>query len=69
MGKGLIIGLVIVIGVLGIAMASVGIQFYKKCGKNQKLNETNYQWLTWMLIAFCVMVIGAILLGIRAARN
>ena len=68
MSAKLIIGLII-IGVLGIAMASVGIQFYLKCGKNQKLNETNYQWLTWMLIAFCVMVIGAILLGIRAARN
>ncbi len=56
MSAKLIIGLII-IGVLGIAMASIGIQFYNKCGKNQKLNKTNYQWLEVMLLIFCVMVL------------
>ncbi len=49
----------VIVGVLGIAMASIGIQFYRKCkDEDVSLNETNYQWLIWMLSLFCVMVFG-----------
>ena len=68
MSAGLIVGL-IVIGVLGIAMASVGIQFYRKCEKGQQLNKTNYQWLIGMLVGFCLIVVFALGSGAVTARN
>ena len=68
MSTGLIVGFII-IGVLGIAMASIGIQFYRKCKNRQQLNKTNYQWLIGMLVGFCLIVVFAIGGGVMAARN
>ena len=49
----------VIVGVLGIAMASIGIQFYRKCkDEDVSLSETNYQWLIWMLSFLCIMVFG-----------
>ena len=56
MGSSSIIGL-IVLSVLGIAMASIGIEFYKKNEKRQSLSKKNYDWLQYMLVAFCIIVI------------
>ena len=55
MGFGSIIG-ILVLSVLGIAMASIGIEFYKKNEKRQSLSKRNYDWLQYMLVAFCIMV-------------
>lgn len=59
-------GIFLVIGVLGIAMAATGIQFYKKCEKGQPLNKTNYQWLTWMLVGFCIIVLVSIGIAVHS---
>ena len=56
MGFGSIIG-ILVLSVLGIAMASIGIEFYKKNEKRQSLSKRNYDWLQYMLVAFCIMVV------------
>ena len=65
----------VIVGVLGIAMASIGIQFYRKCkDEDVSLNETNYQWLIWMLTLLCVMVFGILVYAglnmyIRSAKG
>ena len=56
MDWGSIIG-ILVIGILGIAMASIGIEFYKKSQKRQSLSKRNYDWLVLMLVGFCIMVV------------
>lgn len=56
MGWGSIIG-ILVLSVLGIAMASIGIEFYKKSQKRQSLSKRNYDYLVWMLVGFCIMVV------------
>ena len=56
MGFGSIIG-ILVLSVLGIAMASIGIEFYKKSQKRQSLSKRNYDYLVWMLVGFCIMVV------------
>jgi uncharacterized membrane protein len=58
-----------VIGVLGIAMASIGIQFYQKCKDKVALDKTNWQWLIWMLAGFCAIVFFIIIYAIIVVRK
>ena len=68
MDWGSIIG-ILVIGILGIAMASIGIEFYKKSQKRQSLSKRNYDYLVWMLVAFCIMVVIAFGMGYAETKG
>ena len=57
--------LLLTIGTIGIAMASIGINFYNKCKKTtHKLSKGNKTFLIWMLVVFILIIVAIGLKGI-----
>jgi len=50
--------LFVIVGIVGIAMASIGINFYNKCQRGRKLPKTNMTILIVLLIAFILLIVG-----------
>ncbi len=52
--------LLVIIGIIGIAMALMGIDFYSKYEKNKKLSKTGKNVLIGLLIVYIILLIGSL---------
>ena len=55
--SGSTIGLLTIIGVIGIAMSAIGIDFYNKHKKRKKLSKNNRNFLYILLGLFCALIV------------
>jgi len=56
--------LFVIVGIVGIVMASIGINFYNKCKRGSELPKGNMTLLIWLLVAFILLIVGV---GVMAA--
>ena len=56
--------IVAIVGILGIIMASIGINFYNKCKRKEALPKANMTILIILLVAFILLIVGV---GVIAA--
>ena len=50
--------LFVIVGIVGIVMASIGINFYNKCKKGSDLPSTNKNILIFLLVGFILLIVG-----------
>ena len=50
-------------GIVGIVMASIGINFYNKCKTNKELSRSAKNLLVGLLVGFIFLVVGTGLLA------
>jgi hypothetical protein len=68
----LILCCVIILGIIGIASSSIGIQFYNKC--SEKLNKSslmknNKIFLIVLLVVSIVLTISTVIYGFKTAKK
>ena len=56
--------LFVIVGIVGIVMASIGINFYNRCKSGSELPQGNMTLLIILLIAFILLIVGV---GVMAA--
>ena len=58
--------LFIIVAIIGIVMASIGINFYNKCKRKEALPKANMTILIILLVAFILLIVGV---GVNEVRK
>ena len=51
---------IVVLALIGLIMASIGIDFYNKCEKDEKLSANSRNFLILLLVVFILIIVGTI---------
>ena len=51
---------IVVLALIGLIMASIGIDFYNKCKKDEKLSANSRNFLVLLLVVFILIIVGTI---------
>ena len=52
--------IIVVLAFIGLIMASIGIDFYNKCKKDEKLSAHSRNFLVLLLVVFILIIVGTI---------
>ena len=52
--------IIVVLAFIGLIMASIGIDFYNKCKKDEKLSANSRNFLVLLLVVFILIIVGTI---------
>ena len=61
--------LFVIVGIVGIVMASIGINFYNKCKNGTPLPKSNRDLLIFLLVGFILLIVGTISVNIYKIKN
>jgi len=54
--------LFVIVGIVGIVMASIGINFYNKCKNGTELADSSKNFLIILLVGFSLLIIGVVVM-------